>query len=87
MSQMSKQDWYAQGSVSEGMKRHDKQALHAVLMEFTQLNNKDIFTTMSHDQPTVSKKREKKGKSLYRQPQTTKIFIRRRSSITHGTTA
>ena len=43
LTQISKIDKYAQVSVSEGIKRHGDRAIAAVLIEFSQLNNKDVF--------------------------------------------
>ena len=42
-TQLSKSDKYAQVSVNEGIKRHGDRAVTAVLTEFTQLNNQEVF--------------------------------------------
>ena len=43
MTQMSKEDKYAQVSVNEGIKRHGEKAIVAVLKEFSQLKDKKVF--------------------------------------------
>ena len=58
MNQISKQDRYAQVSVKEGVRRHGQKAVNAVLSEFAQLNDKDIFTPVSAKSMTSSDKRE-----------------------------
>ena len=40
------------------MKRHGQQAMDAVLSEFAQLNDKNIFTPMSHNNLTMNQRRE-----------------------------
>jgi len=52
MAQLSKEDKYAQVSVSEGIKRHGVKAIEAVLSEYTQLNDRNIFRPMHHTQLT-----------------------------------
>ena len=41
--QLSRTDKYAQVSVTEGIKRHGDKAIQAVLSEFPQLNDKNVF--------------------------------------------
>ena len=43
MAQLSKEDKYVQVSAQEGIKRHGDEAIAAVLKEFTQLNDKQVF--------------------------------------------
>ena len=40
---MAKHDKYAQVSVKEGIRRHGQKAIDAVLTEYAQLNNRNIF--------------------------------------------
>ena len=58
MTQMSKEDKYAQVSVNEGIKRHGEKAIAAVLAEFGQLNNKQVFKPYNAHQLTNAVKRE-----------------------------
>ena len=58
MNQILKQDRYTQVLVKEGVKRHGKKAFDAVLSEFTQLNDKNIFMPVSPDNISQSNKRE-----------------------------
>ena len=55
---MSKVDKYAQVSVSEGIKRHGDRAIAAVLTEFSQLNNKDVFKPRDAKTLNQHKRRE-----------------------------
>ena len=58
MNQMSKQDKYAHVSVKEGIKSHGKRAIDAVLSEFTQLNDKNIFKPVNPQSMSQRGKRE-----------------------------
>ena len=58
MTQMSKTDKYAQVSVSEGIKRHSDKAVAAVLTEFSQFNDKQVFEPCDAKQLTKPSKRE-----------------------------
>lgn len=59
MSQMTKEDKYAQVSVEEGVRQHGEQAIEAVLAEFTQLNDHDIFYIPKHNRDlTADMKKE-----------------------------
>ena len=46
MSQLSKDDKYAQVSIKEGIRRHGDKAVEVVLKEFTQLNDKQVFAPL-----------------------------------------
>ena len=43
MTQIAKADKYAQVSVNEGIKRHGDKAIAAILAEFSQLHDKQVF--------------------------------------------
>ena len=57
MTQLSKDDRYAQVSVKEGIKRHGDRAVAAILNEFTQLNNKQVFKPRDASELSISKSR------------------------------
>ena len=58
MTQMSKEDKYAQVSVNEGIKRHGEKAVTAVLAEFGQLNDKQVFKQCDANNLYKAAKRE-----------------------------
>ena len=58
MTQLSKEDKYAQVSVGEGIKRHGDKAVAAVLAEFGQLNDNQVFKPCDPSQLPKSAKRE-----------------------------
>ena len=58
MTQMSKTEKYAQVSVSEGIKRHGDKAVAAILAEFSQLHDEQVFKPCDPAQLTKSSKRK-----------------------------
>ena len=58
LTQMSKEDKYAQVLVKEGMRGHSERAIAAVLTEFTQLNNKQVFRPRSASVLTANERKQ-----------------------------
>ena len=58
LTQLSKEDKYAQVSVKEGIKRHGNKAIAAVLSEFSQLNDKHVFRPRQADELTNMDKKQ-----------------------------
>ena len=58
MAQLLKEDKYAQVSVQEGIKRHGDKAIAAIIKEFTQLNDKQVFKPRIHSELTNKEKKE-----------------------------
>ena len=56
-TQMAKDDRYAQVPVSEGIKRHGEKAIMAVLKEYAQLNDKDVFKACDGNKLTYDEKK------------------------------
>ena len=56
-TQMARDDRYAQVSVSEGIKRHGEKAIMAVLKEYEQLNDKDLFKACDGNKLTYYEKK------------------------------
>ena len=55
---MSRDDKYAQVSVSEGIKRHGEKAFIAVLSEYVQLNDKEVFKACDINKLSYNDKKE-----------------------------
>ena len=58
LTQLSKDDKYAQVSVKEGIKRHDDKAIAALLNEFSQLNDIQVFKPRKADELTKVNKQQ-----------------------------
>ena len=58
MTQMSKLDKHAQVSVNEGVKRYGEKAIAAILKEFTQLNDKQVFKPCNPNRLSAATKRK-----------------------------
>ena len=57
-TQISRDDKYAQVSVLEGIKRHGEKAIMAVLSEYAQLNDKEVFKACDINKLSYNDKKE-----------------------------
>ena len=79
LTQMAKVDRYSQVSVTEGIKRHGDKAIAAVLTEFAQLNDKNVFKP--RDPKELSKSDKKEALNLITMVKEKKEWKNKRTSL------